>query len=175
MLENFIVINKIAAQKIIHKYTKYFVEDTETIKDLDSHLEKFEEIIKMEDNLKQDILKFYTNQFFAGDMNCSEKVFQNRLTESLDDYKLVYILLGVVFFLLIAYLLLTFLVAEKLAFTIQKIHVYFPAFSFSLMIILFMIFTPLIVIIMKKYKVNYIYLLELDPELIYNPSHLLKV
>jgi hypothetical protein len=175
LLENFIVINKIAAQKNIHKYEKYFPEDTETIKDLNLHLEKFEEIIKLEDNLKQEILKFYSDQFFSGDLKCSEKEFQKRHTESVDDYKVVYILLGVVVLLLIAFLLLTFLVPKEFSFTIEKIHVYFPAFSFSLMVILFMICTPVIMIIMKKFKVNYIYLLELDPELIYSPSHLLKV
>jgi hypothetical protein len=174
-LENFILINKLAAQKIIDAYARHFPADLTIIQDLNKHLSEFNEIINLEENLKNEILKFYANQFFGGDVKIAEKEFEKRHSESVQDYTVVFIQLIIIVALLVAFFLLTYLVAPKYYFTIEKINVYFPAFSFSLMVILFFIYIPIIIIILKHYKINYIYLLELDPELIYSPVHFFKV
>lgn len=71
--EDFIKINKIAAQKIIDKYSKYFPEDKQTLENLNIHLTQFNVIIKISENLKEEIFEFYTKQFFNGDRKASEK------------------------------------------------------------------------------------------------------
>jgi hypothetical protein len=175
LLEDFIKLNKIAAQKIIDKYSKYFPEDKETIQNLNIHSTQFNLIIKIAENLKEEILEFYSQKFFNGDRKGSEKNIKRNLSDKFIYYTGVIIQVWIVMLLLLAFLLLTFLIPKESDFTREKISVFFPAFSFTLMLILFFIYIPIIILILKEYRINYIYLLELGPELIYPPAYLLKV
>jgi hypothetical protein len=174
VLENFTLVNEIAAKEIIFKYAKHFPEDELTFKQLNKELDKFKEIIKREENFKYEVLKFYAEQFFKGDTEKASYEFELKKIFPKKS-KLLIIQIATIPILLLTFLLLTYLVDDKYKFTIDKIHVFFPAFSFTLMVILFFIYTCLIILVLKKYKINYIYLLELDPELLYYPENLLKV
>lgn len=174
VLENFTLVNEIAAKEIIFKYEKKFPEDAKTIDELNRILLVFKEIISKEENFKFEVLEFYANQFFKGDIEKASKEFELKKVFPRSS-KLLILQIALIPIMILVFLLLTYMVDDKFKFTIEKIHVFFPAFSFTLMVILFFIYSCFIIMIFKKYKINYIYLLEMDPELLYSPRTLLKV
>jgi hypothetical protein len=183
MLETYSDINKIAAQKIVQKYKKYFPNDI-NIKQVESVLKNFDDIIKFEDEFRNAILTFYANNFFRGDINSAKRELERRYDKNDHKFKLIaFVLIEIIIFLILGFVLLVMLAGKYILIYTNKdnrhrvweIHIYFPAFSFTLMVNLFLIYVPILIFILKKYRINYLYLLEIDPQYIHTPATFLIV
>jgi len=103
------VINKLAAQKIIQKYRKYFLKHDD-LPEMEALLKEFDVIIDFEDEFRNKIIDFYAEQFFSGDTKLAMKELERKSGHNNNNKSIiVYLLIELVIFLLISLLLLIFL------------------------------------------------------------------
>jgi hypothetical protein len=180
-LENYIILNCIAAGKLIEKVSSYFNEDQiEQIKQIYYSM-SFPQVAYKEENMRAEIIKYYAKRFMDGDLYCAKKEldlcihYKSSFINTKSDSVILFVYLSIILVLLIIFLVVTYLPIGISEVMINEIHVFFPAFSFSIIILFFTACLPITIFIFQKYKINYIFLLELEPQLKYNPYYMIKV
>lgn len=172
MLESFSVLNKLAAEKIYDKAKQKFkaINESEEIRKL---IDEFNTIIHYEGDFREELVKFYADSFYAGNENLARKELERKPSVERGIHHVLIAMIEIVIFLLLGFLLLVFL--SKNTNEIKNIHVFFPAFSFTLMVTIFFFYSQVLVILFRKFKINYVYLLDLDPQYLIPPEKFLIV
>lgn len=100
----------------------------------------------------------------------SANIFKDRVIIS------YFIILSLLF---ISFFLLVYLKGQPQGFakinTISMISVYFPSFNFSFNVMLILLTVAIEIIIFKHYRINFLFLLEIDPDINLSAKYMFKV
>ena len=157
-------INLLAIQKIQKKSKKIF--KNQNINGLDKAFEKedqnflFFQFLKNLIDLRINIKKFYAEEFTNNDLKLARKELQKFLLGHSKVKPISYLYLGIIISFILFYIFLCF--NDK--FKNNSVKTFFPAFNFSLLIILAFFGASLNLYILKKYKINYLYIFEVEPK-----------
>jgi hypothetical protein len=176
-LENYIIMNCLHAKKIISKF-ELVVKDDASINEFKNiyYNRSFQQLILKEENMRSEIIRFYASHFMKGSIVKAKKELESCIHHKSSfirdnkDLIKIFVLCGIIFAEFLVFLIVSLTYPDK-----SKFHIYFAAFSFTFIVLLFLILFPIIIMIFLKYQINYIYLFELDPQLKYNPLYILKV
>jgi hypothetical protein len=181
-LENYLILNINAAKKLIDKVSRK-LEDEDKINEIKQifYSVSFPEMVFKEESMRNEIVEYYAQRFMKGNIEHAVKELDSSLQykysymNSKQD-KYVYAVYAVIILLLLAaFLALTYTPKGITHERIDIIHVFFPAFSVSIVLFSFFALVPLVILIFNKFKVNYIYILEMDPQLHYSPFYMFKI
>ena len=167
-------INLLAIQKIQKKSKKILKKHN--IKGLDKEFSKTDNnfkfflILDTLVELRVNIKKFYAQQFTDNDLQKARKELHKGLIGSKTIKPISYFYFGVIISFIIFYIFLCF--NNKIR--INSVKPFFPAFNFSLVIILAFFGVALNLYILKKFKINYLYIFEVEPKLRLGSTELLE-
>ena len=174
-LHSYHSINVLAVKKIRKKIEKIF--KLLNIKGIANELNKAENEFPFfkdaTDNLvllRKNIKRLYASEFTNSDMNKASKELEHRLQGSgkIKHTRLIYFYFGIIISCIIFLFFLRYIPS-----TIDNdLAPFFPAFNFGLVIIEAMIGCGLVISILKKYRINYVYILEIDLKSRLGPSEL---
>jgi hypothetical protein len=164
-LHSYHSINILAIHKINKKIKKIFkligIADIETqLNNIDREFSLFTEANNKIIELRKKIKKLYSDEFTNSDISKASKELEKRLqgTGKMKQTRLIFFYFGVI---ISSILFLIFLNNIKTG-NNKSLSPFFPAFNFGLVIIESLIGCGLVVSILQKYRVNYIYILDLD-------------
>jgi hypothetical protein len=176
-LHSYHSINMLAIQKIQKKIKKIFklnkifgIENA--LKNADNEYPFFNESINRLVELRKNIKKLYAGEFTNLDVNKASKELDSRLQGAgkIKHTRLIYFYFGIIFACSIFLICLSRIKTEKN----KSLATFFPAFNFGLVIIESMIGVGCVVSILKKYRINYVYILEIDLKARLGPSELFQ-
>jgi hypothetical protein len=181
-LEGYCAINSIAVQKIVESFKKKMNCSRISSKchhhdliDMNESLH-FHKLIDKENELKKKIIEFYAEHFMNKDREKAACDLANYLEK--DEKKkrrivsILWILIIFLCLIFISYFLLTYIPIDKMK--TESIEVFFPAFNFTFMMILVFIGFGTNILIFRKYRLNYIFLLEINPVYKLRPFDIMK-
>ena len=164
-LHSYHSINILAIHKINKKIKKIFkligIADIETqLNNIDREFSLFTEANNKIIELRKKIKKLYSDEFTNSDISKASKELEKRLqgTGKMKQTRLIFFYFGVI---ISSILFLVFLNNIKTG-NNKSLSPFFPAFNFGLVIIESLIGCGLVVSILQKYRINYIYILDLD-------------
>ena len=164
-LHSYHSINILAIHKINKKIKKIFkligIADIETqLNNIGREFSFFTEANNKIIELRKKIKKLYSDEFTNSDISKASKELEKRLqgTGKMKQTRLIFFYFGVI---ISSILFLIFLNNIKTG-NNKSLSPFFPAFNFGLVIIESLIGCGLVVSILQKYRVNYIYILDLD-------------
>lgn len=164
-LHSYHSINILAIHKINKKTKKIFkligIADIETqLNNIGREYSFFTEANNKIIELRKKIKKLYSDEFTNSDISKASKELEKRLqgTGKMKQTRLIFFYFGVI---ISSILFLIFLNNIKTG-NNKSLSPFFPAFNFGLVIIESLIGCGLVVSILQKYRVNYIYILDLD-------------
>ena len=167
-------INLLAIQKIQKKSKKILKKhninglDKEFTK-IDNNFNFFLILDKLVD-LRMKIKKYYAQQFTNNDIKKARKELHKGLVGSKNMKPISYFYFGIIISFIVFYIFLCF--NNKIR--KNSVKPFFPAFNFSLVIILAFFGVSLNLYILKKYKINYLYIFEVEPKLRLGSTELLE-
>jgi hypothetical protein len=177
-LEQYCIVNSIACQNIIETFKKKLNchnldKDCHHHELIDKHKSmKFTQLIDKENELKRNLIKLYADHFCS---ECLEKavkdiknyleVDEKRNSNGLNIFWILLAISGIVF---IVYFLLTYVPTDKKD-MVDSIDIFFPAFNFTFMSICVFLGFGVDILIFRKHRINYIFLLEIHPEIKLRP------
>ena len=166
-LHSYYSINLIAIKKIQFKAIKVFnKKNIKNIEDLlhkeDSQIQFFNNLSKLI-NLRHKIKALYADGITGGNLIQAGKELEKKLQGEgqLTQKKMVCLILGMLFVEIFFYMFLAFNPKEKK----NSVKPFFPAFNFSLCIIVCFFGVALNLEILQRYKINYIYIFEVEPSM----------
>jgi hypothetical protein len=188
-LECFCIINTLAVDCVLGKYSEYFEVSCDRRDQLHkSHLRQLEFMKVVEDRrlgIKIVIRKLYADCFTNGSaFKARDEMRMLLMRDHHHTNVFIFALFSIFLLLISAYFIITyypsiyfiyFPILEVDKIYIDKITVFFPAFNFVLCYIAFLILIPIIMIIFAKYEINYIYLANISPKSLSSPSKYLIV
>ena len=164
-LHSYHSINMLAIKKIEKKIKKIFklngiLAIEYALNEVDSQFPIFNESINNLVKLRKDIKKLYADEFTNSDLTKASNELERRLQGAgkIKHAKLIYFYFGLIFSCFFFYLFLSFFPIKNE----NKLSTFFPAFNFGIVIIESMIGCGCVVAILKKYRINYVYILEID-------------
>ena len=164
-LHSYHSINILAIHKINKKIKKIFkligIADIETqLNNIGREFSFFTVANNKIIELRKKIKKLYSDEFTNSDISKASKELEKRLqgTGKMKQTRLIFFYFGVI---ISSILFLVFLNNIKTG-NNKSLSPFFPAFNFGLVIIESLIGCGLVVSILQKYRVNYIYILDLD-------------
>ena len=166
-LHSYSVINSIANQKILKKCNKVLAKQgvdnaSEEIREETKVLSIFREDKKVVE-LRKKIKLFYSEQLTNNDVKKAKKELEARMKGNrVKDTAMISFYLGIILTLLFSLVLVSQIeigVSEN-----NSISYFFPAFSFSLILIFLMVGVGVNVIVFRKFRINYIYIFEIEPK-----------
>ena len=126
---------------------------------------KSKSFIVMDNNLvsfRRDISLFYAEKFKNGSINQAISELRDRMSPiGQKDFALIFLFIGMIISLVISFFLLKFINKSEDNHTIVSM---FPSFSFSFMIIFCFFGLGINIQIFRKYRINYIFIFEIDPK-----------
>ena len=167
-------INLLAIQKIQKKSKKIF--RNHNIKGLDNELKKADKnfnfflILDKLVDLRMQIKKYYAQQFTDNDIKKARKDLHKGLVGSKNIKPISYFYFGIIISFILFYIFLCF--NNKIR--VNSVKPFFPAFNFSLVIIITFFGVAINLFILKKFKINYIYIFEVEPKLRLGSTELLE-
>ena len=174
-LHSFHNINLLACQKIQKKAIKLF--KNHNIFGLEKEFSKIDKsyqifyILPKLIELRVQIKNFYAEQFTEGNL----KEARSELHKSLLGHAIIkpisYLYIGLIIAFFLFYLFLCF--NEKIK--ENSVKPFFPAFNFTFIVILTFLGVGINLYILKKYKINYLYIFEVEPKLRLGSSELLEI
>ena len=122
--------------------------------------------------LRKKIKKVYSIEFTNSDIQKASRELESRLQGAgkMKHSKLIYFYLGVSISCLFFLIILSYISPEN----DYSMSIFFPAFNFGLVIIESLIGVGFVVAILKKYRINYVYILEIDPKARLGSSEMFK-
>ena len=176
-LHSYHSINMLAIKKIEKKIKKIFkingINEIEAaLSEIDNGFPFFTEATNKLVELRKNIKRLYANEFTNTDLIKASNELESRLQGSgkIKHAKLIYLYCGIIFSCIMFLIFLSNIKGKNS----ESISDFFPAFNFGLVIIESMIGCACVVAILKKYRINYVYILEIDLKARLGPSELLQ-
>ena len=174
-LHSYHSINILAIQKIQKKIKKIFkligIDDIETkLNNVDRSFSFFTEANEKLIELRKKIKKLYADEFTNSDISKASNELEKRLkgTGKIKQTRLIFFYIGVIISCIIFMICLNCIKIDDS----KSLSPFFPAFNFCLVIIESMIGCGLVVFVLQKYRINYIYILDLDLQSRLGPEEL---
>ena len=136
---------------------------------------KFTLLIRQENVLKNKIIKLFADHFCGGDLEKAKNEINSYL--EIDEKRInghpyeISGLIALCVVMFIGYFLLTYI--PKKNESEDKLYVFFPAFNFTFMTILVFLGFSINILLFRKYKINYVFLLEINPFVKLRPFQIL--
>ena len=176
-LHSYHSINNLAIKKIEKKIKKIFkingIMGIElTLTEIDRDFPFFNEALNRLVELRKNIKKLYAREFTNSDLVKASNELESRLQGAgkIKHTKLIYFYYGIIISCALFYIILTQIKTAN----DNSLSVFFPAFNFGLVIIEGMIGCGFVIEILKKYRINYVYILEIDLKARLGPSELFQ-
>ena len=164
-LHSYHSINILAIKKMQKKIKKLFkligiFDIEEKLNNIDEEFSFFNDANDNLINLRKEIKKVYAKEFTNSDISKASKELEHRLqgTGKMKQTRLIFFYLGVILSCFIFLIFLNNIATEKE----NDISPFFPTFNFGFIIIESMIGCGLVIQVLKKYRINYVYILEID-------------
>jgi len=176
-LHSYHSINMLAIKKIQKKIKKIFelngikgIEDS--LKYADNEFPFFNESLNKLVELRKSIKKYYASEFTYSDLNKASSELERRLQGAgkIKHTRLIHFYFGVIASCLLFFIILNRMEPENT----HSISTFFPAFNFGLAIIESMIGVGVVVAILQKYRINYVYILEIELKSRLGPQELFQ-
>ena len=166
-LHSYHSINLLTIQKIQIKAIKVFKKHN--IKDIEKHFEdenkkyKFFDNIKKIIELRKKIQLLYADGLVHGDIKKAKKELEMLLrgTSQVTQKKISCFYVGIIFIEILFYIFLCFNSKQR----VNSVKPFFPSFNFSFCIILTFFGVAINLEILQRYKINYLYIFEVEPTL----------
>ena len=164
-LHSYHSINTLAIKKIQKKIKKIFkligILDIEIkLNETDEQFSFFTDANDKLINLRKKIKKLYAKEFTNSDMPKASKQLEHRLqgTGKMKQTRLIFFYIGVILSCVVFLIFLSYIPSEK----DNDITPFFPTFNFGFIIIESLLGCGLVIQVLKKYRINYIYILDID-------------
>ena len=164
-LHSYQSINVLAVKKIRKKIEKIFklIGINGIANELDNAEMVFPFFTEATDKLvllRKNIKKLYAAEFTNSDLTKASSELEHRLqgTSKIRHTRLIYFYFGIILSCILFFIFL----ANIPSTTDNDLSPFFPAFNFGLVIIEAMIGCGFVVSILQKYRINYVYILEID-------------
>ena len=120
--------------------------------------------------LRKNIKKLYASEFTNSDIAKASRELEHRLqgTGKIKHTRLIYFYFGIIVSCIVFFIFLSQIPSSE----DNNLSPFFPAFNFGLVIIEAMIGCGAVVSILQKYRINYVYILEIDLQSRLGPSEL---
>ncbi len=184
-LRNFSILNGLASEKIFSKCEERFKEfcdsDLGNTQDTKKFLQEYSKfyfikLVDLIENLRADIVKTFAEFYYQGKEETALKKIRAANPETIFTDKTIIVLILLIFIVFSSYILITYIPNGEVTENRNKIfNLHFPAFSFSLLIFLLLNGMALDMVILRYYRINYVYLLDLDPCINLELIHIFKV
>ena len=175
-LHSYHSINLLAIKKIEKKIKKIFkineINGIElALSEVDNGFPFFNDAINRLVELRKNIKKLYATEFTNSDLLKASNEVESRLQGSgkIKHTKLIYLYFGIIFSCLLFMIFLNYIPSNG-----HSITNFFPAFNFGIVIIEAMIGCACVISILKKYRINYVYILEIDLKARLGPTELFQ-
>ena len=176
-LHSYHSINILAIKKIQKKIKKIFKLNgiagiEKTLNDSDNEFPFFKDALNKLVELRKNIKKLYALEFTNSDINKASNELERRLqgTGKIKHTRLIYFYFGIIISSFLFFIFLNNISTEN----DNSLSPFFPAFNFGLVIIESMIGVGVVVSILKKYRINYVYILEIDLKARLGPDELFQ-
>ena len=175
-LHSYHSINMLAIKKIQKKIKKIFklngIMIEASLTNVDNEFPFFNESINQLVELRKNIKKYYASEFTYSDINKASRELERRLqgTGKIKQTRLIYFYFGVIISCILFFIFLSRIEPENT----RSLSTFFPAFNFGLAIIESMIGVGCVVAILQKYRINYVYILEIDLKSRLGPQELFQ-
>ena len=164
-LHSYHSMNILAIQKIKKKIKKIFkllgiLNIEEQLNKIDSQFSFFDDANEKLITLRRNIKRLYADEFTNSDINKASNELESRLQGAgkMKHTKLIYFYFGIIISSIIFLIFLNEIPSEKN----NELSPFFPAFNFGLVIIESILGCGLVVSVLRKYRINYVYILEID-------------
>ena len=168
-LHSYHSINTLAVKKIEKKIKKIFKLNgimgiEKTLNDIDNKFPIFNEALNSLIKLRKNIQKLYADEFTNSDLAIASKELDNRLQGSgkIKHTKLIFFYFGIILSCFLFLLFLSLIDKDDTGKKGNGLYPFFPAFNFGLVIVEAMIGCGCVIDILKNYRINYVYILEID-------------
>ena len=164
-LHSYHSINILAIKKIEKKISKVFkflgIDIKKDLENVETEFPFFGESLKIIVELRRKIKKVYSEEFTNNDIKKASKELSQNLRGSTkkSESGLIYFALGLVLSCILFLIILAFMDGDNG----KSIKPYFPAYNFGLILILAFVGAGVVIHILKSFKINYIYLLDIVP------------
>ena len=166
-LHSYHSINLLTIQKIQMKAIKIFKKHN--IKEIEKNFKEEDKKYKFFDNLekiiqlRKKIQRLYADGLYNGDIIKAKKELEMMLRGStqVTQKKLSCFCVGIIFIEILFYIFLCFNSKQR----VNSVKPFFPSFNFSLCIILSFFGVAINLEILQRYKINYLYIFEVEPTL----------
>ena len=165
-LHSYHSINILAIKKIQKKIKKIFKlnnieEIDEKLNEADQSFQFFNSLNKLVD-LRKKIKNLYAKALTKGNLNKANEELDARLRggSRIKHTKLIFFYMGIIISSFFFFILLSLIKPEKN----NSFIPFFPAYNFSFVIIEIMMGVGINIEILRKYRINYIYIFEIDPD-----------
>ena len=176
-LHSYHSINILAIQKIKKKIKKIFkllnIMDVENnLNTLEAETPFFNEANEKLIELRRKIKKLYAEEFTNLDINKASNELEKRLQGSgkMKQTRLIFFYLGIVISCIMFLIFLNQIPIDDS----KSLSPFFPAFNFGLVIIEAIIGCGLVISVLQKYRINYIYILDIDLKSRLGPAELFQ-
>ena len=180
-LHSYHSINILAVKKIEKKIKKIFklngiMEIEATLNEIDNTFPIFNEALNDLIKLRKNIQKLYADEFTSSDLIKASQELDTRLqgAAKIKHTKLIYFYSGLIISCFLFFLLLNQIDEDKEGKKANELYPFFPAFNFGLIIVESMIGCGCVITILKKFRINYVYILEIDLQSRLGPSELFQ-
>ena len=176
-LHSYHSINILAIKKIQKKIKKIFklngingIENA--LSEADNGFPFFNESLNKLVELRKNIKKLYAYEFTNHDITKASNELERRLqgTGKMKQTRLIYFYFGIIISCFLFFILLSNMSPDDK----KSLSPFFPSFNFGLVIIESMIGVGVVVAILRKYRINYVYILEIDLKSRLGPSELFQ-
>ena len=180
-LHSYHSMNMLAVKKIEKKIKKIFklngIIGIETsLTEVDNKFPIFNEALSNLVQLRKNIKKLYADEFTYSDLNKASDELEKRLQGSgkIKHAKLIYFYFGLIISSFIFFIFLNRMDKDKTGKKKNGLYPFFPAFNFGLVIVESMIGCGCVIAILKKFRIKYVYILEIDLKSRLGPSELFQ-
>ena len=183
-LHSYHSMNMLAVKKIEKKIKKIFklngiLAIEESLTEVDNQFPIFNESLNNLVQLRKKIKQLYADEFTSSDLSKASNELEKRLQGSgkIKHTKLIYFYYGLIistFFFFIFLNRIDAMDKDKSKKKQNGLYPFFPAFNFGLVIVECLIGCGCVVAILKKFRINYVYILEIELKARLGPSELFQ-
>ena len=175
-LHSYYSINSLALQKIQKKSKKIFkllgINNIEKeLNEADANFDFFKQLPNLVE-LRKKIKNIYAQELTFGSLSKATRELDARLMGGtrMKQTKLIFFYLGISIACVLFLIVLNFMKKEE----DNSLAPFFPAFNFGFAVILIMLGVGINLVVLRKYRINYIYIFEIDPKLRLGPGEMFQ-
>ena len=175
-LHSYYSINSLALQKIQKKSKKIFkllgINNIEKeLNEADANFDFFKQLPNLVE-LRKKIKNIYAQELTFGSLSKATRELDARLMGGtrMKQTRLIFFYLGISIACVLFLIVLNFMKKEE----DNSLAPFFPAFNFGFAVILIMLGVGINLVVLRKYRINYIYIFEIDPKLRLGPGEMFQ-